>query len=212
MVTSTGGRTVAHAATVAMLLLTASVLGAGCSEGAAATDLAAVEPEARPSPAPSPSPTPAHAPVAGTRVATSIDIRPVVGRLDGVDRSTLDEASIRAFADQVFDALDAHLTDLQAGGSGILAGLDAHGVLMADPALAEAAGQGLAGPSRPVRAATYDLVAYHDVTVEFAHVTATVTGADDATRTIGLSLAADPLGAPLLVAIEDVTAAGQDGP
>lgn len=212
MVTSAGGGKAAHAAALALFLLTASVLGAGCSEGADATDLAAVEVDAEPSPLPSPSPVPTHTPVTGERVATGIDVRPVVDRLDGVDRSTLDEASIHAFADQIFDALDAHLTDLQDGGPGTLSSLDAHGVLTADPTLAEAATLALAGPTRPVRAAVYDLVAYHDVTVEFAHVTATVTGADDAVRTIGLSLAADALGAPLLVAVEDVATGGQDGP
>lgn len=189
--------------TPSLALLAAGVLAiAGC----AANDPAAAEPSPVPSPtvaAPSPSPSPTPLPpVAGQRDVTLVDVGDGK-RLGPDDREAVDTAAVDAFSTAILDWLDAHLDDLQRGGSGQLdAILDGATAAALDDATRTALTTALASPEAPVVGAVYTLSAYHDATIEWASVQVTVTDPAGAPHAATLLLAPGPEGRPLLSVAE----------
>ena len=152
---------------------------------------------ASPSPSPSPSPDPVI-PVQGERESTSVDIGD--GSLLGSDdRESIDEAAIVAFADAIHAWLDAHLTDLQSGGTGLLAEVLPAGLAADDPAVTPALTTALASPENPVAGAHYALTAYHDAGPQFATVAVTLDDPTGTPRAATLVFAPGPDGSPELV-------------
>lgn len=178
-----------------------ALAAASCSGTQAAVADPSPTPVAVVSPSPSPSPTPPPVvAVAGERIVALVDVGD--GALLGPDdRGEVDETGVTAFADAVFDWLDAHLTDLQAGGAGQLAEVAPEGLSTGDGAPTDAGTAALASPELPVATARYELTAYHDAAEEFASVRVTVTGPDAAERTATLVFAPDANGAPELVLV-----------
>lgn len=181
----------------------AVVLVTGCRSGSETAD---AEPEMTPvadmgtsaaSPSPSPSPE-SVVPVRASRQSHAVDVGD--GTLLGPDdRDTVDAAAVTAFGDTVLGWLDAHLTDLQAGGAGRLAEVLPVGLTPDDPAVAPALTTALASPDLPVAHATYELTAYHDAGPEFATVAVTLADEAGVTRTATLAFAVAAGGEPVLV-------------
>lgn len=183
------------------LVAAALIALTGCGPANDPVDaVAAPSPTPSPSPSPSPSPTPSPLPpVAGERLPSSADIGDGE-RVEGKDtRDAVDEDAVRAFADAIFDWLDAHLDDLQRGGEGRLADIDGAGVAAGlDDAQRAALTTALANPDQRVAAATYELTAYHDATIEFASVVVTVIDPIGVNRSVTLAFTPGAEGAPQL--------------
>lgn len=109
-------------------------------------------------------------------------------------RPPADEAAAGAMVKQATDWLDRHLTDLQAGGDGLLAEVAADGLLDgADPALLASVTGDLTGPDRPVRTALYHVVVAEEGAPAFLRMTALVETTDGRiTRTGYVFAGADP--------------------
>lgn len=188
-----------HASTAALLAL--AIAAAGCGNR---TETAEAEPRLTPvptiasTPSPSPSPTPTPEPVQGERLTRSVDVGD--GALLGPDdRGEVDEAAVAAFSEAVFAWLDAHLTDLQGGGAGQLAGMLVEGLAPDDPAVVPALTTALASPELTVAAARYELTAYHDAIPQFATVDVVLADADGSPRGVTLAFATAADGRPVLV-------------
>ncbi|MDP9022136.1 MAG: hypothetical protein M3N57_05425, partial [Actinomycetota bacterium] len=94
-------------------------------------------------------------------------------------RPPADEATAAAMVQRATDWLDRHLTDLQAGGGGLLAEVAADGLLDgADPALLTSVTRDLTGPDRPVRTALYHVVVAEEGSPQFLRMTALVETTD----------------------------------
>lgn len=119
------------------------------------------EPEAGPT-TPTPAPTPSVGPVDGEADVIVVAADP--SSLVFNDRTTPepDQAAIDAFAQQVDDWLNAHLTALQDGDEGRLEEVAAAGLLDgADPEVLDAITTDLTSPDEPVDHARYHLVVAH---------------------------------------------------
>lgn len=142
----------ARAGRVALLLAVLLATGlAGCSEPS--TD----DPAPAATTSPTPSPLPPLTPVRGERQpgapSTSSAAVLGMGRVPEADRDAL-----LALAHATADWLDAHLTDLQAGGTGLLRQVATPGLLAAtDRGSVAAVTWDLASRQDPVRAARYEL-------------------------------------------------------
>lgn len=136
------------------------------------------EPAVSPSPSPTrpattPSPTPEAVRGHLTLVVDAADPGPIV--FHDRPEPEPDGAAVEALAGQVTEWLDAHLTDLQAGGDGLLGDVAAPGLLTG--ASSDAVGavtSGLASPGRPVAAAQYHVVVVHDGQPRYARATIAV--------------------------------------
>lgn len=132
-----------------------------------------------------PSPEPVVQPVVGARtvILEAVDAGPIVFH----DRPPPepDRTAIDAFATQVGDWLDAHLTDLQAGGDGRLDEVAAPGLLDGDPATVLDVTAELTGPDRPVTDALYHVVVSHEGAPIWARVTVLVGTEGGATARVG---------------------------
>ncbi|MDP9022997.1 MAG: hypothetical protein M3N57_09970, partial [Actinomycetota bacterium] len=90
-----------------------------------------------------------------------------------------DEAAIQAFVQGVEDWLNRHLTDLRAGGDGLLAEVAAPGVLDGGaPEAVAAVTTALAGPERPVSSATYRFLVAETGPPQWCRVTVDVAAPD----------------------------------
>lgn len=160
-----------HVAVVAL----ATVAAAACT--------AAPEPSAGPSPtatpvvaAPSPTPPP---PVRGERVVRTRSVAPEPVVLNGGEQPPVDELLVRGFADAVASWLDAHLTDLQGGGEGLIERIAAPGLLRTSPPALAAVTTDLAAEDRPVEAASYHLLVATDGEPVWLRATVETRGPDD---------------------------------
>lgn len=185
----------------AALCAALAVAASGCSN---ANDSAVARPTLTPvaapsTPVPSPSPDPPIPfPTGSDRAARSVDIGD--GALLGADdRGPVDEAAVVAFADAVFAWLDAHLADLQAGGSGHLADVLPEDLAADDPQVSPALTTAMAAPDHPAATAHYDLTTYHDAGPEFASVVVTLHDPTGAPRTATLVFVPNADGGPELV-------------
>lgn len=110
-------------------------------------------------------------------------------------------AAVTAFAEATADWLDAHLTDLQRGGSGRLRGVAATGLLRgASPALLRAVGGALASPDRPVRQARYQLLVAHAASPQWLRAAVEVTAPDGRVVAAQFVFVPGSRGRPVLVA------------
>lgn len=173
---------------MAVLVLVLAVTAAGCGETTEPS-----EPDHRPGmpfglgdPGPSPTPTatvspePVLVPVEGTvevhRRTVSVAGNRVFPEGSAGDLPDEPDADVlAAFVEGIKAWLDAHLTAVQRGGVGAI---DPTSGLAADapPETLDALSTALAGPSRPVASAHYDITVWGRTDPEWASAVATITG------------------------------------
>lgn len=184
------GRLVAAAAVAGVVL-------AACSSGEEAAPA--------PSPSPSPSPTPELVPVRGEATVETVSVfagPPVFspGDPDGEEPATDDDA-VAAIVGTVTDWLDAHLTDVQSGGPGLLPQVAADGLLGgATPAATDALTRDLAAPTAPVASASYHLVVAVAGPPQWLEARVEVVGRDGSLRHADFVFTPTDTGAELLAA------------
>ena len=141
---------------------------------------------------PSTTPQPSIEPVAGqsTVVIEGVDAGPIVFH----DRPApeADQAAIDGLASAVRTWLDRHLTDLQAGGPGLLEEVAAPGLLDGDEPARRAVTDALTGPDRPVEDALYHVVVAHEGAPIWARVTVVVGAADGTVAEAGFVFTPGP--------------------
>lgn len=114
-----------------------------------------------------------------------------------------DDIAVAGFAAAVAGWLDRHLTDLQAGGPGLLAEVAAPGLLVgAPPEQMRAATQALTSPERPVMNAFYHVIVAQEGLPLWARVNLTVTSAEGTTSRAGFVFTPGP--PPVLIAAQGV--------
>lgn len=161
---------------VVVLAAAATLLAVACDGGRAAD----------PSPSPTPTETPTTPDVEPVSGAVELDVRSVhngAAVFNAGDPNARvpspDEAAIQAFVQAVQDWLNRHLTDLRAGGEGLLAEVAAPGLLAgAAPEAVVAVTTALTGQDRPVSSATYRFLVAEAGPPQWCRVTVDVAGPD----------------------------------
>lgn len=179
---------VAIAAAVGVVALSVSLVGdTETEEPLAAPTSPTATATATPSPTPTPTPPP---PVEAEReLETVVTSHGPIIFPRGDDRHPAaepDVEAVEAFAARVGDWLDAHLTDLQEGGSGQLDRYAAGLLDAADGEVLAGLTTELATAERPVAEARYRMVVAADGAPQWLHVRLDVTRADDAERSAEL--------------------------
>lgn len=155
-------------------------------------------------PAPSPSAADPPTPSAPVRGQVSIGvISASAGPIVFHDQPAPppDDVAVAGFAAAVAAWLDRHLTDLQAGGPGLLAEVAAPGLLAGAPSEhVRAATQALASPGRPVTNAFYHVIVAQEGLPLWARVNLTITSAEGTTTSAGFVFTPGP--PPVLVAAQ----------
>lgn len=156
-------------------------------------------------PSPTPEPTgPALVPVAGIASTSRLSVSngPVVFTPGDPNNKPPpdDEEEIARLVGATVDWLDAHLTDLQAGGEGLIHEVAAEGLLERrhDDAW-RAVTIGLSAPDRLVDRAAYDVLVGVDGAPQWLRVTVTTTSADGSEATAELVFVPAE-GRPVLIA------------
>lgn len=176
------------------VLLATTMALAACTSGDEAPSAIQTPPST--SPSPSPSPTPTLDPVAGER-RTAVRLASANDDVGfGADPEP-NMAMIEGTFDQIGDWLDAHLDRLQRTGMGHFGAIAAKGLASGDAR--DPVTTHLASPDHPVRAARYDMTAFHAGRPTMVSVRVTVAHPEsEATRAeLGFVVAED--GTPIMM-------------